>query len=172
MPVFSEQDYQRTDYSILQNSPVVMYCQRSLLVGDIDALRIEQYRVLEVDCSAFSGTASFAKHIGSTLQLWGEWHGGLDAFNDYLSDLPFPDSDCLALALIHFDALHSKATEFLEHLVDIFASASRYHAFFGKRLILMLQVDNGRFRLPPVGASPVIWNRKELLDASRTGAAL
>jgi len=162
---------QRTDYSILQNGLVVMYHRASFLAADSDDLRAEGYAIQEVDCSAFPDIESFSRHISDTLNFWGEWHGGLDALNDYLSDLPFPDSDCMALSLVRFDVLHSKATQFAEGMVDVFASSSRFHSLFGRRLILLVQVDDGRFHLPPVGASPVVWNRKEFFDSSRTGAA-
>ena len=101
MPTFSDQDHQRTDYSILQNSPIVLYHRPLTMAADIDAL-------------------------------------------------------------------HSNAADFAAGLADIFASSSRYHALFGRRLIMMLQVDECSFHLPPVGACPVIWNRKEFLDKSRT----
>jgi len=168
VPTFSDQDHQRTDYSILQNSPIVLYHRPLTMAADIDALHAEGYRILEVDCSNFGDIPSFAPQLGLILQFWGEWHGGLNAFNDYLSDVRFPDSGCLAVALAHFDALHSNAADFAAGLADIFASSSRYHALFGRRLIMMLQVDECSFHLPPVGACPVIWNRKEFLDKSRT----
>jgi hypothetical protein len=57
--------------------------------------------------------------------------------------------------------------KFCTALLDIFATQSRAHLLFGRRLFAMVQSDDPRLSIGPVGAAPVTWNRREWLGQVR-----
>jgi hypothetical protein len=71
------------------------------------------------------------------------------------------------VVLERFDQLYSRTPEWAWTFLDIFASQSRRHLLFGERLLVLLQSDDPRLLVRPVGACPVGWNRREWLDSSR-----
>ena len=86
-----------------------------------------------------------------------------DALNDCLSDLEITDEGQIVL----FRRLDNLDTNRVHMLLDIFASNSRLQMLFGKRLIVLAQVDNPNYQIDPVGATPVMWNGAEWLDKNR-----
>ena len=52
-------------------------------------------------------------------------------------------------------------------MIDIFAANSRLAMLVGHRMVCLLQTDDPRLKLPPVGATPVVWNGKEWLEKNR-----
>jgi hypothetical protein len=95
----------------------------------------------------------------------------LNAFNDCTRDVVTGDyrSDLGAtgfvLVLRHYDALIRREAEAAHAVVDIIANQCRNGALIGHRMICLLQSDDPKLHLPPVGATPGLWNDAEWLDA-------
>jgi hypothetical protein len=52
-------------------------------------------------------------------------------------------------------------------LMDVFAYNSRKALLVGRRMLCLLQTDDARLELEPVGSTPVTWNRREWLWKNR-----
>lgn len=96
-----------------------------------------------------------------------------DALNDCLSDVASgsygtpEDATGLVLVLTGYDSFASKEPMMAHSVADIFASQSRQAMLYGQRMLCLLQSDDPRFTLPPVGAQTVAWNEAEWLDSKR-----
>jgi hypothetical protein len=83
-------------------------------------------------------------------------------------DYGFPhDATGLVLVLTGYDRFAHEFPGIAYDLVDVFAVRSCDALRTGEQLICLIQSTGPRFSLPPVGATPVIWNRAEWLNASR-----
>ena len=160
-------DLQRLDWSLLQNGPVTLYFSRAVLEGDVAWLLDHGYVVNRLDCRAWKDAASALGELARELQFPDYFGKNLDALNDCLGDLSVPDGSGRAVVLEHFDRAMSLQETFCTALLDIFATQSRAHLLFGRRLFAMVQSDDPRLSIGPVGATPVTWNQRESLDEVR-----
>ncbi|MGW3542640.1 barstar family protein [Nocardia niigatensis] len=97
----------------------------------------------------------------------------LNAFNDCMHDVldreyGFPaEATGLVMVLTQFDEFAREFPDTAHALLDIFAAQSRSAMLAGEQLIALVQSNDPRFALPPVGATPVIWNDAEWLNSHR-----
>lgn len=160
-------DFQRLDFALLQNGPVALYCSAHVLAEDVAWLARDGYAIDVLDASAWRTPADAHDDLARTLAFPGYYGRNLAALNDCLGDLPVPDGSGRAVVARRFDVAVSRLGAFAQEFVDVFATASRRQLLFGRRLVALLQSDDPRLALAPVGACPVAWNPREWLDASR-----
>lgn len=86
-----------------------------------------------------------------------------DALNDCLTDIQISETGQIVV-FNHLDSIDIKT---IQILLDVFADNSRKHMLFGERLIVLAQVDNPVFKIDPVGATTVSWNKQEWLNSKR-----
>lgn len=154
------------DFALLRDGGLAMYREGAVLDEAEQELRVLGYEDIRPDAhgwvepnlhDAFADALNFPSYYGRNL----------DALADCLYDVAHGDygwsamSRALAVTVDGFGAFAEREPELATSVVDLLARATRVALLFGHRLVWLLQVDNGRFRLGPVGGSQVPWNGRE-----------
>jgi RNAse (barnase) inhibitor barstar len=155
--------FHRLDWSILQNGWSSMYWKTHILNKDIEWFQNDGYDVIEFDSRSWDDLSKMHRDLQRMLDFPDYYGQNFDALNDCLSDLNILESGKV-IVLRHFDSIGIKNAHML---LDIFAVNSRHHMLFGKKLIVLLQVDDSNYQLEDLGASSVLWNRAEWMDENR-----
>ncbi|MBX2985426.1 MAG: barstar family protein [Bacteroidia bacterium] len=156
-------EWQRLDWSILQNGWTSLYWKKEILETDLIWFKSENYSIVEFDCKTWTGENEMHKRLKDKLMFPDYYGENWDALNDCLSDLEITKAGQIVV-FRHLDNLDTKS---VHTLLDIFARNSRLQMLFGKRLIVLAQVDNPNYQIDQVGATPVMWNGAEWLDSNR-----
>nr|WP_171783993.1 barstar family protein [Isoptericola halotolerans] len=157
----------------MQNGAVSLYWDLAVLDDACIRLSALGYRVVRIEADAWCDAASMFDALAVALELPGHFRRNFDALNDCLSDVAAGDyglpADAIGLALVltGYDSFAATEPVAAQALADPFADQSRTALLFGHRLICLLQSDNPRFDLAPVGAQAVAWNPAEWLDSQR-----
>ena len=169
MAVFRDDpsEWQRLDWSLLQNSPITLYWREAILDEDRAWLSAHGYEVYRLDAGAWDAEAAFHRDVQRVLDFPDYYGKNLDAFNDCLSDLPVPDVGGTALEFRRFDAFARRHPRAAQAILDIVAVNARHRLLMGRRLLALVQSDDPALTFEPVGASAVDWNPREWLNASR-----
>jgi RNAse (barnase) inhibitor barstar len=162
-------EFQRLDWSLLQNGPITLYFKRAFLEEDVAWLVERGYEINRLDCGEWQEAGGALADLARVLRFPDYFGGNLDALNDCFGDLSVPDGSGRAIVLEHFDVARARLGSFCSALLDILASQSRTHLLLGRRLMGLVQSDDPHISLAPVGATPVEWNRREWLDKARGG---
>ncbi len=163
MAVFGRKtgDLQKLDWQLLQNSPIILYYQASILSEDFAWFKAHGYWIDHFDCSTWNSELLLHQTLAKELNF-PKWYGGnLDALNDCLSDIEIPKESGRVLVFDRYDVLASKRPQAAWQVLDIIAHKARYHLLFGRRLLALVQSDDSKIFFAEVGACPVSWNRKE-----------
>jgi len=155
------------DFSLLQNSPVVLYFHSEVLDEDTAALRREGYQIEKFDCTGWHAESNFHADIAARLAFPDYYGRNLDAFNECIGDIEVPDAGGTALVFCRFDLFTLREPRVAQVILDIMASASRHQLMFGRRLLTMVQSNDPRIDFQPIGAQPVMWNPREWLNKNR-----
>jgi RNAse (barnase) inhibitor barstar len=167
MAAFSDNDFDRLDWQLLQNGAINLYYREPILREDISWLADHGYLIHEFDCGIWNSQSDFHEEVRAKLNFPG-WYGeNIDAFNDCLCDIEIPHDGGTALVFRRFDCFLSKEPEFAEWVLDDIQGNSRMHSLFGQRLFAMLQSDDPSLKLKPVGECYARWNRREKLNSAR-----
>lgn len=154
---------QRLDWSILQNGWTSLYWKKEILETDLTWFKCENYSIVDFDCKKWTSENEMHKQLRSKL-IFPDYYGeNWDALNDCLSDFEISDTG----QIVVFRHLDNFDINRVHTLLDIFARNSRLQMLFGKRLIVLAQVDNANYQIDYVGATPVMWNGAEWLDSNR-----
>ena len=78
-----------------------------------------------------------------------------------------PESGGRVLVFNKYDSFATKVPQVAWAVLDIVEINSRRMLLFGRRLIILVQSDDPEISFEPIGASSVMWNRKEWLNESR-----
>jgi hypothetical protein len=78
-----------------------------------------------------------------------------------------PEATGLVLALTGYDEFARQFPDRAHGLLDIFAVRSCGATLSGQHLICLVRSNDPHFSPPPVGATLVLWNDSEWLNASR-----
>ena len=156
-------EWQRLDWSILQNGWTSLYWKKEILETDLAWFKSEKYSIVDFDCKIWENEDRMHKLLKEKL-LFPDYYGeNWDALNDCLSDMEISDTG----QIVVFRHLDNFDKSCVQKLLDIFARNSRLQMLFGKRLLVLAQVDNPNYQIDQVGATPVIWNGAEWLDSNR-----
>lgn len=149
-----------------------MYWRLSVLREDEAALQELGYELSRVDATAWDADGlhdAFAANLG-----FPDYYGrNLDALADCLYDVAHGDygwnrdSTGLAVTVEGFGAFTRQNSNLATATAEAMAGAARTGLLFGHRLLWLLEVDDGHFRLGPIGAFQVPWNGREWLDRKR-----
>lgn len=164
MATFTESEIHRHwhVWQMYRDGPVALVHRESLLDQIIVELKDAGY-IVHICNTESSDEISFEKTLRSVLGFPANQLGqtNLNAFNDSLSDLEFPNCTGIVVVVKHVQKLHENDPIYLHMIMDIFAEQSRYHLCFGHRLMLVLQSDDRDIRLQPVGGRRPVWNSRE-----------
>jgi len=167
MAVFRDEDHSRLDYLMLRDGPVRMYFARRILEEDLGWLRAHGYVVDRFDALTWASEEDALGAIARALEFPNYFGGNLDALNDCLGAVDIPTDSGRAVVIERFDGVYAQSPDWWWNLLDVFAVQSRRHLLFGERLLVLLQSDDPRLSIPPVGKSGVGWNRREWSYPSR-----
>ena len=162
-------------FRLIHNTFVTMFWRSDLLAETLDWLAEHGYQVVDVDAGDCVDTVSLLDRLASALNFPDYFGRNLDALNDCMRDVVTGDygSDLDAtgfvLVLRRYDSFAGREATAAHAVLDILADQCRNGAIIGHRMMCLVQSDDPRLHLPPVGATPVMWNDAEWL-ASRRGA--
>jgi hypothetical protein len=160
-------------HELLAETSVTLYYRMAVLEQTAAALREAGYHVVRADASRWLSVKDMHGDLSRVFGFPGYYGGNLDAFNDCLRDVTgreygFPeDATGLVLVLTGFDEFTREFPDQAHGLLDVFAVRSRSAMLSGEHLICLVQSDDPGFWLAPVGATAVVWNEVEWLNASR-----
>jgi len=155
------------DTQILKSGSVSLYLNTAILEEDITWFNQNNYQIFRFDCLKWATVEAFHEDISNILKFPDYYGRNLDALNDSLGDNQAFNSDKILLV---FYSLQKFAREFPEtawQILDIIALNSRYFLVGGMKLLLLIQSDDPSLYFEPVGATSVLWNRKEWLNKNR-----
>ena len=156
-------EWQRIDWSILQNGWTSLYWKNEILEKDLEWFKIENYSIVDFDCKTWTDEKQMHRQLKEKLDFPDYYGENFDALNDCLSDIEILDAGQI-VAFRHLDSCDIKLAHIL---LDVFANNARRQMLFGKRLIILVQVDNPNYQIDEVGATPVMWNGAEWLNSNR-----
>jgi Barstar (barnase inhibitor) len=169
----NDETFQRLDYRLLQGGPVVLFWREELLRSVQADLRGLGYETTELDAGGWSSSDVMHEKIASALDFPDYYGRNLNALNDCLGDVATyeygaePESAGTVLVISHYDRFAATDLPVATAFTDIFARVARTGLLFGHRMLCLLQVDDPRFSIASVGATPVLWNPEEWLDSRR-----
>jgi hypothetical protein len=158
---------------LLANSPVTLYRRRPLLASTVEWLSTHDYQVVALDAAGWETDADLHRDVARALDFPDYYGNNLDALNDCMRDVVdraygwSPDAAGLVLVFTGYDAYAARRPGSAHSVLDILADRSRSALLFGRRLLVLVQSDDPDLRFDPVGATPVVWNDAEWLDADR-----
>lgn len=156
-------EWQRLDWSILQKGWTSMYWKKEILETDLTWFKSENYSIVDFDCKTWTDEKEMHKQLKQKLNFPDYYGENFDALNDCLSDIEILDTG----QIVTFRHLDNFDVRRVQILLDVFANNARQQMLFGKRLIVLAQVDNPNYQLDHVGATPVMWNGAEWLNSNR-----
>ncbi len=160
-------EFQRLDWSLLQNGAVVLYLRRDVLEPDIAWLQEHAYEVKRLDCREWSDQRAMHVAMATTLSFPKYYGMNLNAMNDCISDLEIPAEGGLVLVFASFDSFSLRHRDVAQGVLNLLADNARRFLLFGRRLLVLVQSDDPRIAFEPVGATAVSWNPKEWLNENR-----
>ncbi|MFD3002067.1 barstar family protein [Pontibacter toksunensis] len=162
MAVFENtpEEWQRLDWSILQNGYICLYSRQEFLLIDTMWFRKARYRVLEFDCTAWAEEQAMHDDLKQKLRFPDTYASTFGSLKESLKEITITGKG-MVLLLHHFDQVEKETAQIL---LDILAKASQWHLLLGQRLLTLLQIDDPKVTYEPVGARPVVWNPHEWLD--------
>jgi hypothetical protein len=160
------------DFALLRNGGLAMYRDPAVLHEAEQELRQLGYEGIRLDAYRWSESDLHEAFV-SALNFPVSYGRNLNALADCLYDVAHGDygwsttSAGLAVTIDGYGAFAEREPDLATSVGDVLAGATSTALLFGHRLIWLLQVDNGRARLGPVGGFQVPWNGREWLDAKR-----
>jgi hypothetical protein len=163
----------RLDYQLAMNGFVTLFWSREVLIKTTNGLTGRGYRLVQADASSWRTSEDMHTEVARVLEFPDYYGRNSAALNDCLSDVAkcrygfSRDDTGLAFVLTGFDQFCRRDTVWAHGLLDIFATQARTAALFGHRMLCLVQSDDPKLTVPPVGATPVSWNPAEWLDSKR-----
>jgi RNAse (barnase) inhibitor barstar len=169
------EDWERLDWQILRDGGISLYWRAEYLAEDAQWLSNHDYNLYDFDCATWVSREDMFSDFGRALHFPEWWGRNFDALDDCITELELPESPGAAIVLRHFDvyAFHAEArtlpsgeTEAVV-LLDMLASASRFHLLNGRRLVVLVQSDDPELTLKKLGGKIPQWNHREWLNENR-----
>ena len=177
MPSFNNtsDDWQRLDWQILRDGGIQLYWRREYLLADTEWFVKHDYEVFDFACNTWTLQDAMFSDFARVLRLPDYFGRNFDALDDCMTDLPFTENRGALIVLNRFDAYAAAAGSVLmdrlsteaEVVLDIIASASRFHILNGNRLVALVQTDDPQLRFGTLSGKSPQWNHREWLNASR-----
>ncbi len=147
-------------YFLLQNGAINVYRKQEILDDEIDWLIKDNYEICRFDASLWKSESDFHKDMKIKLNFPDYYWCNLDAFNDCMFDVQ-SSLTWTVIVIEHYDIFKKFHPHISFHILDIFEINSRLLILFGRRLIILLQVDDPNFSMDWLWSRGTNWNRKE-----------
>lgn len=166
----TDADQQRADWPLLRDSSINLYRRTDLFRQAMEALGRLDYEIVHI---VVERRGQFEADLSEGLR-WMEqfgyrpWDGSLNALND---GLRYPHeyglkSD-LAFCFEGFHRLSNTDPLYAEGVLDVIARQSRHHLLEGRRMVALIQTDNGNYHCEGLGGVSAQWNAKEWFTEDR-----
>jgi hypothetical protein len=150
------------------HTAVNLYFDPTLLDRDVATLRDAGYHLAQADASGWLSVGDAHRELSRIFGFPDYYGQNWAAFNDCLGDCDIAaEASGLVMVLTGFDAFAAKFPEHAHALLDIYALTQRGALIVGNHLICLVQSDDPRLTLAPVGGMVPLWNRDEWLDRNR-----
>ncbi len=156
MNVFTEDDQERLDFSILLDGGARAYRKPEGLEADLAWLKNAGYTIHEFNCENWDDFIERLKQVFN------------DAMDTYLHDLPFaldgldvPEQGGVVLCLRSVDKLTLPFPEAIQDFLEVTTEHARKISLSGRRLLVLVQADGLDFQLEPVFYDTQLWNAGE-----------
>jgi hypothetical protein len=174
MAVFDlEADVERLDFRLMLNSFVTLFWRTHLLTQATDWMRRHSYTVVSLDASGWADDGDLHRDIAAALDFPAYYGRNLDALNDCMNDVvdyaygTSREATGLLIAFTGYDGFTRRRPRTAQIVLDIMARQARSAMLTGHRILCLVQSSDPRITFAPVGATPVLWNHAEWLDAKR-----
>ena len=152
------------DLAIIAKGGISLYYKESLIDYDMQLLSTKGYTIIQFDDRVI--TTETELHLDLQEKLGFPQYGkGFDALNDFMRayELTPPGHVLVFKKLDHLDARS------IYHLLDVFAIHCRKNIAIGKKLVILVKVDNPRFSIrEPIGSLNFwLWNDQEWFEGNR-----
>lgn len=161
-------EWQRLDWSILQNGSINLYYRKQILYEDLDWFSENNYKKFEFDCSTWTSDKDFHVNVKNKFGFPDYYGENLNAFNDCLRGIDIPYHSGVVIAFLGYDSFYDKFPDTAQNILDIIEVNSRRFLLTGRRMISLIQTNDPNILLTPVGACPILWNRKEWVKSCRS----
>lgn len=169
MSVFRDvpEEWQRLDLTLLQNGSVHLYYRPIVLEEDVAWLRNHNYQINDFDCSKWETELQMHEELAKHLEFPDYYGKNLDALNDCMSEIAFPESGGRVLVFRRYDGFTAKLPKAAWHVLDIIDRSAWLSLLFGRRLMALVQSDNPRIEFQLIGSRPAMWNPREWMNKNR-----
>jgi RNAse (barnase) inhibitor barstar len=161
LPQEPNETLKRLDIDILAYSPVALYFKTEIFKQDLSWFEKNNYQIFKLNASEWLDEVDFHKDIARKMDFPGYYGENLDALNDCLRDVSFQGIAGIVVAFEHFDFFFKKFEYAAWAILDIISDHSRCRLLSNHKLIALVQSDDPRIQIKPVGASTPMWNTRE-----------
>jgi methionine synthase II (cobalamin-independent) len=155
-------------FALTHDGFVTLFHSRELLAEELRWLRDANYRVIELDAAAWATPADLYDEFAVVFSFPDYFGRNHHALRDCLRDVQIhPDATGVVLALHGYDAFARAYPDDANFLLDILETQAREQKMFGERWLVLVQSDDPRLSLEPIGAYVPRWNHREFRDSSR-----
>jgi RNAse (barnase) inhibitor barstar len=162
-----QEEVDNLEKRLLQNGCVVLYHNSFLMEEHANQLVSSGWKYKEAYIAETGQLEEFFDQIALALEFPDYFGRNMNALNDCLSDIVFPESRRLAVGLERFDIFASRDMSLANTVLDIFAGLERHCLMRNERILFLVQSGDPDLRFSPVGGTPVMWNYQEWLNADR-----
>jgi RNAse (barnase) inhibitor barstar len=152
--------YEKIDYKIVSNGWNQLYFNKSILSKDLEWLEKEGYEIINLDCN---GYANLMEQLRAKLSFPDYFHHNLNSLNDCMRDIEIKG---IGIVFV-FKNIDSLTIDLSNAFLDIFINTARMNFIFGKRMLVLAQVEDKDFQIDNLGSIEMRWNNKEWLDSAR-----
>lgn len=137
------------DKIIVGNGSVSLYYKETVLDYDLDLLEAKNYEIIEFEGDFLSNEKELHHDLQYKLDFPNYYGKNFDALNDCLYDYEINDNG----TVIVFRHLNNLELRSITILLDIFAFQARRKLADGKKLLVLVQVNDKDFKIiEPIGA--------------------
>ena len=160
-------------YELVKNSPVTLFWRTQVLETTLDWLDARRYQLIRLDASEWAAEGDFHRDIQATLDFPVYYGHNLNAFNDCMRDVTTyeygatRDTTGTVLVFLSYDAFTKREPRAAQSILDIIATQARNAMLFGHRMLCLVQSNDPDIEFDQVGASPVVWNPAQWMQARR-----
>jgi hypothetical protein len=168
-----ERRHEALDFQLVADSFVRLFWRPAVLAEVVQWLGEHGYQLVTVDTAGWTAEADMHRDLAAALGFPDHYGGNLDALDDCLRDVAEhaagspSTADGLVLVVVNYDSFAAARPRVAHALLDVFAARARTAALTGHRMCCLVQSNDPDLRFAAVGATPVLWNDAERLDADR-----
>ena len=172
-PFDLDMDANRLDFRLMVNGFVTLFWRTELFGEATTWMRRHGYTVVMLDATNWTSDDDLHRDIAAALDFPDYYGRNLDALNDCMRDVAdyaygaTREATGLVLAFAGYDAFARRCPRTAYAVLDIMADRGRCAMLTGHRIPCLVQSNNPTISFESVGATPVMWNHAEWLDAKR-----